>query len=96
VKDQGSHDLASEYGAQRACLMAKVHWDRKGLNPPTILFYSTLFDPVSTNYDIPNTVRKNGQDMSPVLFNYEAFKLAAICDLRFTVLYIHELLYSGM
>ena len=42
VKDQGSHDLASEYGAQRACCKASVHWDRKGSNPITVLFHSIL------------------------------------------------------
>ena len=37
VKDQGSHDLASEYGAQRACFKAKVHRDQKGSNQITTL-----------------------------------------------------------
>jgi hypothetical protein len=40
VKEQGSHALVFEYGAQRACFKAWVHWDRKGLNPITILSYS--------------------------------------------------------
>jgi len=29
VKDHGSHDLASEYGAQRAGCKGYVHWDQK-------------------------------------------------------------------
>jgi len=66
-----------------------VQWDRKGSNPITMLFYSILFYPVSINYDTPNTVRKHGQDMNPVPFNYETFKLAEICDLRFTAIYIY-------
>jgi len=37
VRDQGSDDLVSEYGAQRASFKAKVHWDRKASNPFTIL-----------------------------------------------------------
>ena len=37
MKDQGSHYLASEYGAERACFKAKVHWDRKDSNPITTL-----------------------------------------------------------
>jgi len=55
----------------------------------SILFYSILFYPVSTNYEFPNTVRKHDQDMNPVPFNDEAFKLAEICDLRFTAIYTH-------
>jgi len=38
VKDQSSHDLASEYGAQRACFKARVQWDWKGSNPVTTLY----------------------------------------------------------
>jgi hypothetical protein len=38
AKDQSSHDLVSEYGAQKACFKAYVHWDRKGLNQITIIF----------------------------------------------------------
>jgi len=62
------------------------------------LLYLYLFYPVSTNYDIPNTVRKKGQDMNPVPFNYEAFQFAAICDLRFRAIYIyiHEFMDSLM
>jgi len=30
VKDQGSHNLTSEYVAQRACFKASVHWDGEG------------------------------------------------------------------
>jgi hypothetical protein len=33
LKDQGFYDLASEYGAQRACFQAWVHRDQKGSNP---------------------------------------------------------------
>jgi len=42
VKDRGSHDLASEFGAQKACFEAQVHWDRKDSNPITTLFDSLL------------------------------------------------------
>ena len=37
---QGSHDLVSDYGAQRACFKAWVHRDRKGSNPTTNLIES--------------------------------------------------------
>jgi len=43
VKDHGSLDLASEYGAQRPCFKAQVHWEQKGSNPISILFYTILF-----------------------------------------------------
>ena len=33
AKKQGSLDLVSDYGAQRACLTAQVHRDRKSSNP---------------------------------------------------------------
>jgi len=42
VKDQGSHDLALEFGAQRACFIAWVLWDQKDSNPIITLLYSTL------------------------------------------------------
>ena len=42
AKDQGSHDLASEYGAQRTCVKAKVHWDWKVWNTTTTLYSSVL------------------------------------------------------
>jgi len=42
VKDQDPCDLVSEYGTQRDYYKAKVHRDRKGSNPSTILFYSFL------------------------------------------------------
>jgi len=38
VKDQSSHDLASEYGALGGYLKAGVHWDRNGSKPITIVF----------------------------------------------------------
>ena len=42
VKDQGSHNLASDYGAQGACFKAYVHSDRKFSNPIITLLHSTL------------------------------------------------------
>ena len=32
MKDHGSHDLASDYGAQRTGFKAYVHWDQKCSN----------------------------------------------------------------
>jgi len=43
VQEQGSHDLASDCGAQGARLKVWVYRDRKGSDPITILFYSILF-----------------------------------------------------
>ena len=37
VEEQGSHDLASDNGAQRAHLKAKVHRDWKGSNPTNLI-----------------------------------------------------------
>jgi len=37
VKGQGSLDIASDYGAKRACFKAHVHQDREGTNPITNL-----------------------------------------------------------
>jgi len=39
VKEQGSLDLVSLYGAQRACFKAYVHLDRKGSNSAINLIY---------------------------------------------------------
>ena len=44
VKDQGSHDLASEYGAQRACFNAKMNWDQKRSNQIIPLLCGTFTD----------------------------------------------------
>jgi hypothetical protein len=40
LKEQGSSNLVTEYGAQRACPKAYVHRARKGSNPNTIQFNS--------------------------------------------------------
>ena len=37
VEEQGHHDLALHYGAQRAHLKAEAHRERKGSNPITNL-----------------------------------------------------------
>ena len=42
VKVLDSHDLVSAYGVQKTYFKTYVHCDWKGLNPITILFYSTL------------------------------------------------------
>ena len=44
VKEQGSFDMASDCGAQQACLKASVHLDRTGLNPIIFLFYMDVKD----------------------------------------------------
>jgi hypothetical protein len=45
VRDNGSHDLASQYEAQRGYFKIQVHWDRKGSNPVTTLTRLTAVYP---------------------------------------------------
>jgi hypothetical protein len=60
----------------------------KGLEPNyySILFYSIPPNQYQLRY--PEYSKKNVQGMNPVPFNYKAFKLAAISDLKFTAIYI--------